>query len=168
MSSNPAEASVPTLDTQAFCRSCAKFATGITVATVVDRNGAPHGMTANSFTSVSLDPPLVLICVDHSARILEHFRAGKYFGINVLAEHQHVLSAHFARKGYDRFDGIEWYPGNTKVPLLPGAISAMECEVRQVLDVGDHAILVGEVLHATCVDGKPLVYFASSYRELAE
>jgi flavin reductase (DIM6/NTAB) family NADH-FMN oxidoreductase RutF len=168
MSSNPAEAVVSTLDKQAFCRTCGRFATGVTVATVLDRGGAPHGMTANSFTSVSLDPPLVLFCVDHKARILEHFRACRYFGINVLAEHQHVLSAHFARSGYDRFDGVNWCPGSTGVPLLPGTVSTMECEVHQILDVGDHAILIGEVLHATCTEGKPLVYFASGYRELAD
>jgi flavin reductase (DIM6/NTAB) family NADH-FMN oxidoreductase RutF len=125
-------------------------------------------MTANSFTSVSLNPPLVLVCVDHKARILNHFRACKYFGINVLAEHQHVISAHFARSGYDRFGGVSWHPGKTGVPLLPGVLSTMECEVQQLLEVGDHAILIGEVLHAACTDGKPLVYFASKYRALSE
>jgi flavin reductase (DIM6/NTAB) family NADH-FMN oxidoreductase RutF len=168
MSSNPAEAAVSAMNKQAFTRNCGKFPTGVTVATVLDAAGAPHGMTANSFTSVSLDPPLVLVCVDHRARILDHFRASKHFGVNVLAEHQRALSAHFARSGYDRFDGVSWHAGKTGVPLLPGVLSAMECEIQQVLDVGDHAIMIGEVVHAACADGKPLVYFASKYRALSE
>jgi flavin reductase ActVB len=168
MSSKPAGSPPQTLDKQAFCRNCGKFATGITIATVLDTGGAPHGMTANSFTSVSLEPPLVLICVDHSARILDHFRRAGHFGINVLEEHQRALSAHFARRGTDRFDGVEWYPGVTGVPLLPDVLSTMECALRQFIDVGDHAILIGEVLHARCGEGMPLIYFASHYRKLAQ
>jgi flavin reductase (DIM6/NTAB) family NADH-FMN oxidoreductase RutF len=166
MSSKPGGASVSPLDKETFCRTCAKFATGITIATVLDAHGLPHGMTANSFTSLSLDPPLVLICVDHKARILKHFRAGAAFGINILSEQQRGHSVHFARTGHDRFDGAEWYAGQTGVPLLPGALSTMECERRQVLDVGDHAIVIGEVVHAQCSEGEPLVYFSSNYRKL--
>jgi flavin reductase (DIM6/NTAB) family NADH-FMN oxidoreductase RutF len=166
MSSELVEAA--TVDKQAFCRNCGKFATGITIASVMGADGAAHGMTANSFTSVSLDPPLVLLCVDHKARILKHFRACKYFGVNVLEERQRALSVHFARSGYDRFDGVDWYAGHTGAPLLPGVLSTMECALRQTIDAGDHAILIGEVLHATCFEGRPLVYFASDYRKLAE
>src|ERR1700685_3764138 len=94
------------IEKQQFRRICGKFASGITVATVLDAAGAPHGMTANSFTSVSMTPPLVLVCVDHRARILEHFRIGEYFGINILgAGHKH-LSDRFAGSGYDRFEGV--------------------------------------------------------------
>jgi flavin reductase (DIM6/NTAB) family NADH-FMN oxidoreductase RutF len=168
MSSDPSGDSASGLDKQAFCRTCGKFATGITVATVLDRKGGPHGMTANSFTSVSLTPPVVLICIDHRARILEHFRHAEYFGINVLEEHQRTLSVHFARSHTDRFDGVEWFPGNTGVPLLPGVLSTIECGVRQLLEMGDHTVIFGEVLHAACADGKPLVYFGSRYRKLTE
>jgi flavin reductase (DIM6/NTAB) family NADH-FMN oxidoreductase RutF len=168
MSSNPVEAPAHSIDKQAFCRTCARFATGITITSVIGADGAPHGMTANSFTSVSLDPPLVLVCVDHRARILDHFRVAAHFGINILEERQRALSVHFARSGYDRFDGVDWYPGKTGVPLLPGVLSTLECAVRQVVDVGDHAVLVGEVLYGTCGDGRPLVYFSSNYRKLAD
>ena len=168
MSSKPAGASVSTLDKQAFCRNCGKFATGITIITALDDAGAPHGMTANSFTSVSLDPPLVLVCVDHRARILKHLRTSKHFGISILEEHQKAISAHFARSAHDRFDGIESIQGHTGVPLLPDVLSTMECEIRQLMDAGDHTIVIGEVIHATCHDGKPLVYFGSHYRHLAD
>jgi flavin reductase (DIM6/NTAB) family NADH-FMN oxidoreductase RutF len=168
MSSDLLAAAPAALDKQAFCRNCGRFATGITVATVMGTDGLPHGMTANSFTSVSLDPALVLLCVDHKARILEHFRACAHFGVNILEEHQRALSVHFARSGYDRFDGVSWYAGHTGVPLLPGVLSAIECSLRQVIDAGDHAILLGEALYASCADGKPLIYFASNYRKLGD
>jgi flavin reductase (DIM6/NTAB) family NADH-FMN oxidoreductase RutF len=168
MSSKLAGGPVSTLDKQAFCRNCGKFATGITVVTVLDDAGGPHGMTANSFTSVSLEPPLVLVCVDHRARILKDLRTSKHFGINILEEHQKALSSHFARSAHDRFDGIEFLPGHTGVPLLPGMLSTMECEIRTLTEAGDHTIVVGEVIHATCHDGKPLIYFGSHYRHLAE
>src|ERR1700693_3685437 len=100
-----------------FCRACAKFPTGVTIVTVVDAGGSPHGMTASSFTSVSLEPPLVLVCVDHRATVLAHLRNAQHVGINVLNEDQQPLSEHFARRGHDRFDGIEWYGGHRGVPL---------------------------------------------------
>jgi hypothetical protein len=106
------------IEKQQFRRICGKFASGITVATVCDVSGAPHGMTANSFTSVSITPPLVLICVDHRARILEHFRIGEHFGINILSASQRALSDKFAGSGYDRFEGITWRSGETGVPLF--------------------------------------------------
>src|SRR5580700_7149075 len=104
------------IEKQQFRRICGKFASGITIATVLDADGACHGMTANSFTSVSLVPPLVLICVDHRARIREHFRIGAHFAINILGADQKALSDRFAGSGYDRFEGINWYAGHTGVP----------------------------------------------------
>ena len=92
-----------------FRRACGRFANGVTVASVLDANGAPHGLTVSSFTSVSLDPPLILICLGHAVTAIQHFRAATHFGINVLSEEQRALSERFARKGYDRFDGVEWH-----------------------------------------------------------
>jgi flavin reductase (DIM6/NTAB) family NADH-FMN oxidoreductase RutF len=154
------------LDKQQFRRICGKFASGITVATLLDPAGAPHGMTANSFTSVSMTPPLVLVCVDHRARILEYFRASQHFGINILSANQRPISDRFAGSGYDRFEGVEWYPGQTGVPLLPDVLATIECSRTNVVTAGDHDIVIGEVLHANCQDGEPLVFYSSQYRSL--
>jgi flavin reductase ActVB len=149
-----------------FCSACAKFPTGVTIVTVVDAQGCPHGMTASSFTSVSLAPPLILVCVDHQATLLEHLSPSKYLGINILSEGQHQLSAHFARRGQDRFDGVDWTAGPHDVPLIPGALAALECQIERMVDAGDHAILIAKVLRAEFRDGRPLVYFGSGYHKL--
>jgi flavin reductase ActVB len=153
-------------DKHQFRRVCGRFASGITVATVRDAQGAAHGMTANSFTSVSLAPPLVLICVDHRARILEHFRISAHFGINVLSASQRLLSDRFAGSGYDRFEGVEWTPGETGVPLLPGVLATLECVRVNVVTAGDHDIVIGEVLHSICHEGEPLLFYGSQYHSL--
>jgi len=154
------------VDKDALRRACSKFATGIAVATVVGTDRAPHGLTVNSFASVSLVPPLVLFCVDHASAILPHFRANTYFGINILRQTQKDVSVHFSRKGHDRFNGVEWSAGRTGVPLLPGALALLECKVSQTVEAGDHTILIGKVVHAEWHDGKPLLYFNSGYHRI--
>jgi flavin reductase (DIM6/NTAB) family NADH-FMN oxidoreductase RutF len=149
-----------------FRRACGRFATGVTVATVLDERGAPHGLTVSSFTSVSLQPPLILICLGHEVTMIAAFRTAKHFGINVLRDDQRNLSDRFARKGFDRFDGLPWQRGKTGVPLLPGALAHIECSVEQRISSGDHDIFVGRMVRAVVEDGKPLIYFASGYREL--
>ena len=149
-----------------FRLACGRFATGVSIATVLDRQGSPHGLTVSSFTSVSLDPPLVLICLGHAVTVIDQFRGAKYFGINVLREEQRDLSERFARKGFDRFDGLPWNPGVTGVPLLPGALAAMECEIEQRVPAGDHDILVGRMVRMAVEEGNPLIHYASRYRGL--
>ena len=100
-----------------FRRVCSKYATGITIVTVLDSRGEPHGLTVNSFTSVSLSPPLVLFCLDRQTAILNHFRLETRFAINVLEEEQKDISSCFARSGYDRFEGVAWRPGETGAPV---------------------------------------------------
>src|SRR5690349_9317331 len=92
-----------TVTSEEFRRACGRFATGVTVATVIDRKGVPHGLTVSSFTSVSLDPPLILICLGHAVTVIDAFRGASHFGINVLEESQRDLSERFARRGFDRF-----------------------------------------------------------------
>ena len=150
-------------DPAQFRRACARFATGITVSTALAADGTPHGFTANSFTSVSMEPPLVLICVDHRANVLRHFEQASHFGINILAEDQEAISVRFAEKGLDRFNGIDWHAGATGVPLLGGALARFECATRQKIEAGDHLIILGEVLHAEWETGAPLLYYASAY-----
>ena len=148
-----------------FRRACGRFATGVTIASVLDSQGAPHGLTVSSFTSVSLNPPLILICLGHRVSAIHHFRTATHFGINVLAEDQRALSERFARKGQGRFDGLAWQPGVNGVPLLPGVLAAIECAVHRIVPMGDHDILVGEMVHMQVNDGEPLLHFRGSYRE---
>ncbi|MCC6861413.1 MAG: flavin reductase family protein [Bryobacterales bacterium] len=154
------------VDKVQFCRACGKFATGIAVLTVRGPQGAPHGMTVNSFTSVSLTPPLVLVAVDHKTRVLGYMRASDFFGINILAEDQQHLSEHFARSGQDRFSNVSWSPGKTGAPLIPGVLAYVECGLRQMVEAGDHTLFIGEVLQASWREGQPLLYFNSRYKHL--
>lgn len=150
-----------------FRLACGRFATGVGIATVLDAQGSPHGLTVSSFTSVSLDPPLVLICLGHAVTVIDAFRGARHFGINVLAAEQRGISERFARKGEDRFNGTPWTPGVTGVPLLPGALAQIECAVEQRVTSGDHDIVIGRMVRAVIGEGAPLVYFASRYRDLA-
>lgn len=154
------------VDQDTFRRACARFATGITVATVLSPDGVPFGMTANSFTSVSCNPPLILVCVDYRSSILPHFRAAEYFGINILTETQRDYSVRFSQRQPDRFDGIDWRRGEHGVPLLAGSLAAMECSIYETVEAGDHAIFIAEVVRAEFCDGNPLLYFGSSYRRI--
>jgi flavin reductase (DIM6/NTAB) family NADH-FMN oxidoreductase RutF len=159
--------SVATIEQHHFRRVCSKYATGITILTVLDARGAPHGMTANSFTSVSLDPPLILVCIDKRTSILGNFETGTRFAINVLDESQKDLSSLFARSRQDRFEGLDWTPGVTGVPVFPGVLATLECAVTQMVDAGDHVVVIGEALHAAWRDeGQPLIYFNSGYQAL--
>ena len=158
--------SLTSIEQQLFRRVCGKYATGITILTVLDSGGTPHGMTVNSFTSVSLSPPLILVCIDRETSILSHFAFGTRFGVNVLNESQKELSTWFARSGHDRFSGMAWSPGETGAPVLPEVLATLECEVTQMVEAGDHVIVIGAVLHATWQEGRPLIYFNSSYQSL--
>ncbi len=154
------------LDPLLFRRTCARFATGITVVTVADGSGRPHGMTVNSFSSVSLDPPLVLVSIELRNSILAHFTAESGFAINILAEHQEHLSKRFSGPAADRFHRVDWTAGLGGAPLLDGVLAHLECRVANQFPAGDHTVLIGEVLRARYEDGKPLLYFASRYAQL--
>jgi len=149
-----------------YRRTCAQFTTGITVVTTLDSAGHPHGMTVNSFSSVSLEPPLVLVSIDLRNAILGHFISSSWFAINILAEHQEELSRRFSSPSENRFLDLSWHPGESGTPLLDGVLAQLECSVVRTFEVGDHTVLIGEVRSATHVEGKPLVYFDSGYRSL--
>src|SRR5580658_8120046 len=122
------------IDTWTYRRTCAQFTTGITVVTTLDSHGHPHGMTVNSFSSVSLDPPLVLVSIDLKNAILGHFISSSWFAINVLAEHQEELSRRFSGPFKDRFAGLDWYVGRSGTPLLPGVVAQLECSVERTFE----------------------------------
>ncbi len=153
-------------DAADFRHVCAKYATGITITTVCGDDGSPHGMTVNSFSSVSLAPPLILVCIDLRAALMPLFRTGKHFGVNVLSEAQKDLSNRFAQKGEDRFEGVAWVTGASGVPLIRGALASFECAVTKIIEAGDHIVAIGEVLHIERAEGRPLIYFDSKYRTL--
>ena len=154
------------IDPWLYRRTCARFATGITVVTTLDSHGHPHGMTVNSFSSVSLDPPLVLVSIDLKNAILGHFISSSWFAINILAEHQEDLSRRFSSPSENRFVDLDWHPGPSGTPLLDGVLAQLECSVVRTFEAGDHTILIGEVQRASSAEGKPLVFFDSGYRQL--
>jgi flavin reductase (DIM6/NTAB) family NADH-FMN oxidoreductase RutF len=155
-----------TVSNDEFRRVCGRFATGVAIASAVGPDGVPHGLTISSFTSVSLQPPLILICLGHAVTNIAEFRQATHFGISILGEARRSLSDRFAQKGHDRFDGVEWFSGETGVPLIAGALGTMECSTYQRIPCGDHDIFVGEVVRASVTEGKPLIYFGSGYRGL--
>lgn len=166
MSSNHPPALTGKVGKGEFCGACGQFATGVAVAAARDAEGTPHGITVNSFTSVSLEPPLVLICIGHSAGILSLFRPGGHFALNLLTEDQQHLSEHFARSGEDRFEGVAWEPGETGAPLIPGVLAHIECRVGRAEPAGDHDIVIAEVLRTAVRGGRPLIYYGSRYGRL--
>lgn len=168
MSRQVSQVPAQAVDPFAFRKTCARFATGVTIATVTTSDGDPAGMTANSFTSVSAVPPLVLICVDHRSRILPHFRNSAWFGINILASHQREISVRFSQRELASFDGLDWRWAESGVPLLEHMLATMECSVTQVVEAGDHVIFIGEVFRARCTMGQPLLYYNSEYRTVSE
>ena len=167
MSSEGSKVQTLEVPSDEFRRACGRFATGVAVASVVDEKGTAHGLTVSSFTSVSLHPPLVLICIGHDVTVVEPFRRASHFGINFLGEQDRDISQRFATKGLDKFEGIAWRRGLTGVPLIDCALGAMECETHQRISSGDHDILVGRVVATRVEEGSPLIYYASRYHRLA-
>lgn len=143
------------------------FATGITIVTAMGVDGQPIGLTANSFTSVSLDPPLLLVCIARSAGSAAALEAAGHFAVNVLQIGQQPASNKFASRVGDRFADTPWTNGSTGVPILTGSLSIFECSRHAVHDGGDHLILVGQVVSATFEPSRdPLLYFRGKYRRL--
>jgi len=155
-------------DPQELRRVMGCFATGVTVITTRDRHGTPYGLTANAVTSLSLDPPLLIVCVDRKAETFLHFYDSKRFVVNVLAEDQEALSRRFAVSGGDKFDGVGFRLGRLETAILAGAIAHLECRIVATHEGGDHVIHVGEVEHAEGREGQPLLYFRGKYRSLAD
>lgn len=143
------------------------FATGVTILTANDGSGAPVGLTANSFTSVSLDPPLLLACIAKSAASSEAFAEARHFAVNVLHIGQQPASIRFSRRGEDRFGETPWELGLERTPVLTGSLATFECSQHAVHDGGDHIILVGQVERARFEPRRdPLLYFRGKYRRL--
>jgi flavin reductase (DIM6/NTAB) family NADH-FMN oxidoreductase RutF len=151
-----------------FRRALAQFGSGVTAVTTRDAAGKPMGLTVTAFSSVSLDPPLVLICVDARSETHAGFRASSAFGVSVLAEDQEQVSRHFAWSGPDKFTRTRLVEGATGVPLVADALVHLECRVVAAHAAGDHTIYVGEIVALSTRPGRPLLYHQGRYRRLDE
>lgn len=154
------------VDSASFRRALGQFATGVTVVTTRDTASHPLGLTVSAFSSVSLHPPLVLVCVDHRSEANVGMRESGLFAVNVLGERQEDVSRRFAAPGRAKVEGFAFVEGKLGLPLVPGAIAHLECHVSSFHDEGDHAVWVGEVRSLATHPGRPLLYHAGSYRAL--
>ncbi len=158
------------LDPNGFRKVIGSLAAGVTVVTTRDRQGEPRGLTATAVCSVSLTPPLLLVCIDHKADCYEAFQDAEAFAVNLLRDDQEALSHHFARKDAQKFEGIAYRPGVTGVPILPGVLAHVECRIQARHPGGDHTIFVGEAVDsgvAPLEDGRsPLLHFRGAYARL--
>lgn len=153
-------------DGAALRRVLRHFAAGVTVITSVNDAGDPVGMTATAFSSVSLDPPMVLVCVNATARTRHAIEGRAGYAVNVLSLDQEAVARRFASSAVDKFDGVAWRPGTTGVPLVEDALATLECEVVRSVEAGTHIVYIGAVLAGSEPGGEPLLYFDGAYRSL--
>lgn len=162
--SSSRRAQPPSFSTREFRAALGMFATGVTIVTARTAQDQVIGLTANSFNSVSLDPPLVLWSLAQAAASLPAFRAGSHYAINVLAADQKLLAERFAAKGADRWSGVEFTEGDCGAPLLVGSAATFECFNRSRYEEGDHVIFVGEVERCTWRPGaSPLLFHGGRF-----
>jgi flavin reductase (DIM6/NTAB) family NADH-FMN oxidoreductase RutF len=156
-----------TIDPDSFRSVLGRFASGITVVTTRDADGRDMGMTVSAFCSVSLDPPLVQVCVDHAASLYAALAVSTRYGVSILASEQEALSRRFATaESTRRFDGIGYRRGESGVLLLDDALAQLECRIVASHATGDHTMFVGEVESATARSARPLLYYRGGYAQL--
>jgi len=160
------------LNSSVFRKAMGCFATGVTIVTV-DLDGGVHGMTANAFASVSLDPMLVLVCVDHTTRTHAHLHAKKRFGINVLCENQRAISEYYARperthENAEAEAGARFDRTMHGTPMLHGSLAYLECRLHSAEVAGDHTIFIAQVEDVVVREGDPLLFFRGKYRKVGE
>ena len=160
----PRRAVAPSFSTTDFRAALGMFATGVTIVTARGAGGAPVGLTANSFNSVSLNPPLVLWSLARSAGSMAAFERGSHYAVNILSAGQHALAERFSRKSIDRFAGVAFRVGTGGAPVLEGSAAVFECFNRSRYEEGDHVIFVGQVEHCTRRKGAtPLIFHGGRY-----
>ena len=150
-----------------FRASLGRFASGVTVVTTKDGAGELHGLTVSAFCSVSMNPPLILVCIQKTTGSYHAFEESKVFVVNILSESQKDISNQFAFKHEDKFAGISYQKGIEDLPVLDDCLVNLECQLKHSYDGGDHTIFVGEIVKTTVRDGKPLSYFHGNYHQLA-
>ena len=152
-----------------FRKALGNFAAGVTVVTGKLPNGAPAGLTVTAFSSVSLEPPLVMVCIGKQTGCLDAFEKGDAFAVNLLSEDQQELSNLFAKRDADKFAGLDIESGETGCPLIKGSLAQIECRKEAVHEAGDHFIYIGRIVSLKASDeGKPLLYFRGAYQSMAD
>jgi flavin reductase (DIM6/NTAB) family NADH-FMN oxidoreductase RutF len=154
------------LDPDAFRAVMGRFASGVTVVTARDADGRDHGMTVSAFASVSLEPPLIAMCIDRTASMHEMLCGAQYFAVNILASTQEPIARRFADTGAQRFEGIGYTNGETGSPLLNDVLAFTECRRISSAPAGDHTIIVGETIAASLRDARPLLYYRGGFAQL--
>jgi flavin reductase ActVB len=144
----------------AFRNAMARFASGVTIVTTKNRGGQPLGFTASAFSSLSLSPPLLLVCLQKDADSYDSFMEAEHFAVSILAHGQDYIARRFATKAIDKWQDTPTVPGDkTRLPLIDGASAQTECLMLDRVDGGDHTILIGEVISAASTDAEPLLHF---------
>lgn len=156
------------VDKNEFRRLLARFAAGVTVVTTKGADGKPYGLTATAFTSVSLIPPLVMVCIGKDSESYPHFTAHGVFAVNFLRHSQEDLSQHFATKGGDKFSSVRWTAHATGAPIIENVLGWVDCRIVASHDAGDHTIHVGEVEIGDAHDDAPLIHYAGKYAFLRD
>lgn len=151
-----------------FRAALGRFASGVTVITTCDAHGFPHGITVSAFCSVSLSPPLVLVCIEKTAGSHYAFVEKGFFAVNILRESQQHYSDQFASALPDKFADIDYYKNSVGVPILKNSLANLECRVINMHDEGDHTIFVGQIEETIVSDGKPLIYFHGRYWKVSD
>jgi len=154
------------LEKAEFRQALGHFAAAVTVVTLQRADGERAGITVTAFSSLSLEPPLVLVCIDKRAKIHDHFEKDRYFAVNILRHDQEAVSRRFASSEPDQFREFGYSDSPNGAPLIRDAICSIECRVVDALAGGDHTIYVGEVENARVQEGKPLLYFRGGYAEI--
>jgi flavin reductase (DIM6/NTAB) family NADH-FMN oxidoreductase RutF len=150
-----------------FRNALGRFATGVTVITTRSSSGKAEGLTANSFSSVSLDPPLVLWGLRDGAPSMTTFVESGFFAINVLSAQQQHHSRHFSTAAADKFSGVTWSSGYGGCPLLEDCVAQFECRTEKIVSAGDHQLFIGRVVRASYRQGEPLLFHAGAYHAVA-
>lgn len=149
-----------------FRSALSRFASGVTVVTTKDATEKPFGITVSAFCSVSLDPPLVLICIEKTTGSHHAFEESGRFTVNILASNEPAVSDHFASLIEDKFAGVDHAVDEHGIPILQGSLATLQCKLFKVLDGGDHSIFIGEVEHVIVRDADPLIYYKGGYRHI--
>lgn len=155
-----------TVDQHSFRAVLGRFSSGVTVVTSRDKRKRDQGMTVSAFCSVSLDPPLVLMCIEHASTLYKTLDSASHFTVNILSEGQEAMARRFAERGANRFEGIGFTRGQNGMAILEDILGHVECEIVARHEAGDHDIIVGSVDVAVANEGKPLLYYRGGYARL--
>lgn len=149
-----------------FKQAMGCFPSGVTIVTTVSSDNQRYGFTASAFSSLSLSPPLILVCLANSADCFQPFNNEEQFAVNIIGSNHEKLAFKFATKGCDKFEGNEFVPGADGLPILADAPVSLECRTKYTYPGGDHIILVGEVKHVRINDGKPTIWHQGKFHHI--